>query len=69
MRKLAALMLLAGCGEPAVTAEGCPIYITEIMRARTEACVAAYHAEVAKRQGKPVTRCYRSGAEMVCVSE
>lgn len=68
MKRLLALFIVAGC-EPAVTPEGCTIYVTDMMRPYTEACVAAHRSAKAKSQGKSVTRCYPAGSEIVCVSE
>jgi hypothetical protein len=63
------MMLLGGCGEPSTTAEGCPIYYGEIMRAQTEACVAAYHEERARAAGGVVTQCRRVGNDLSCVTQ
>tara|TARA_R100000808_G_C2130967_1_gene140194 strand:- start:506 stop:715 length:210 start_codon:yes stop_codon:yes gene_type:complete len=62
------MLVLTAC-EAARTPEGCKIYATEMMQAETRACVAAYHAEMAKAAGKPVTRCFDNGAGVTCVQE
>lgn len=61
-----ALVTLAGC-QGATTPEGCPIYMTEIMQAHTQACVAAYHAERARMEGRAVTTCHVAGNTTTCV--
>ena len=63
-----AALALAGC-QPATTPEGCKIYATEMMQANTRACVAAYHAEMAKASGRAVTKCFDNGAGVTCVQE
>jgi hypothetical protein len=60
------VMALFGCG--ATTPEGCPIMMTEIGRARMEACIAAYNEEKARAAGGTVTRCTRVGGSLSCVT-
>ncbi len=63
-----ALVLLASCSEEGwETPEGCRIYASEIMQAQTEACVAAYHAEKARQEGRAVTTCRTVGSTTTCV--
>lgn len=66
MKKLVLIVALAGC--QTTTPEGCPIYMTELMRPKTEACVAAYREEMAKASGGTVTRCSPVGDGLSCVS-
>ena len=61
-----ALVALAGCQGP-TTPEGCPIYMTEIMQAQTQACVAAYRAEKARMTGQKVTTCQTVGNTTTCI--
>jgi starvation-inducible outer membrane lipoprotein len=67
MKKLIfAALVLAGC-ESAYTAEGCPIYASEMMQAKTQACIAEYHAEKARLEGRVVTTCRTVGSTTTCV--
>lgn len=68
MRKMMLLVMLAGC-TPATTPEGCTIYMTEMMRAQTDACVQAYYEEKARQSGGQITRCFGSGSQTTCVTE
>jgi hypothetical protein len=69
-RTLAALTLLAACDETLQrTPEGCPIYYGPLLSVQTQACIAAYHAERARQEGRPVTRCYGTPGNMTCVTE
>jgi hypothetical protein len=63
---LVALVALAGC-QGATTPEGCPIYMSEFMRAHTQACVAAYRAEKARQSGQKVTTCETVGNTTTCI--
>lgn len=58
MKALIAIIALAGCtGEAMTTKEGCPVYMTELMQAATQACVQAYYEEQARQRGGVVTNC------------
>ncbi|WP_323771235.1 hypothetical protein [Antarctobacter sp.] len=65
---VAALSLTVACSEDGwKTAKGCKIYVSEIMQAHTEACVAAYHTEKARQEGRAVTTCRTVGSTTTCV--
>lgn len=70
MRAIIALLLLAACDGPgSKTAEGCPIGMTEIGRAGTQACQAAYAEEMARAHGGAVTKCLPDGSSgMSCTT-
>jgi len=70
MRFLIAAVFLGACvsGEPLKTKEGCPVYMTELMQAATQACVQAYYEEKARQQGQTVTKCYGGPGNMTCVT-
>lgn len=59
--------LLAGC-QGTTTKEGCPIYMTEMMQAKTQACVAAYYEDQARLSGGVVTRCTETSTGMSCAT-
>ena len=61
--------LAVGACESATTSEGCPVMISELGRAHMEACIAAYHAEKARLEGRAVTTCRTIGSTTSCVSE
>ncbi len=63
---VASALVLVGC--EMATPEGCPIYLSEIGQARTQACVAAYHEEKARQAGGVVTNCRPVGGAMSCVT-
>jgi len=63
---LGAGLLLAGC-ESATTPEGCPVMISEVGRAYMESCIAGYHAEKARLEGRAVTTCRTVGGTTTCV--
>lgn len=63
---LGTVLLLAGC-ESATTPEGCPVMISELGRVHMEACIAAYHAEKARFEGRAVTTCRTVGSTTTCV--
>jgi hypothetical protein len=67
---IVAALVLAGCTENGMkTAEGCPIYLSEVMQGATRACQAAYHEEMARARGGVVTRCLPDGGGgMSCTS-
>lgn len=65
-RILVAAFTLAAC--QMTTEEGCPVGMTEIGKAREQACVAAYHEEMARQNGGTVTRCVETGNGMSCTT-
>lgn len=62
------LMVLSGCtGDQFKTAEGCQIYMTELMQAETAACQSAYYEALAKQNGGLVSKCFPGpGGSMTC---
>lgn len=60
------ILLLAGC-ESATTPEGCPVMISELGRVHMEACIAAYHTEKARLEGRAITTCRTVGSTTTCV--
>lgn len=69
MRKLMILgvLALAGC-EPVQTAEGCPVMLTDVGQAYTQACIARAREEEARAAGGVVTRCTPVGSGMICTT-
>lgn len=51
------------------TPEGCPVMLSEIGRAQTEACQRAYYEERARLTGGSITRCFNTSSGMTCVQE
>lgn len=66
MKKFLLLLPLAAC--QATTPEGCPVYMTEMMQAQTQACIAAYNEEKARQAGGTVTKCTPVGGSMSCAT-
>ncbi len=66
---LIAITLAISACERATTAEGCPVMISELGQAHMESCIAAYHAEKARLEGRAVTTCRTIGSTTSCVSE
>jgi len=63
-----ATITVAGC-QKVVTEEGCTVFIGPELQHITEACVAAYHAEKARLEGREVTTCRTVGNTTTCVTE
>lgn len=63
------LLAAAACsGEAMRTKEGCKIYITPELREITDACVASYYAEQARKNGGQVTECRSFGNTVSCTT-
>ena len=63
-----AVLMLAAC-QKTTTPEGCPIMLTEIGRAYTQGCIAAYYEERARQSGHGITKCYESAGGFTCITE
>lgn len=63
---LLAILILSACQSE--TVDGCKVYVTEIMRSYTDACIAARNEERARQAGGVVTTCTRVGNGLSCVT-
>lgn len=63
------MLMLAGCGEPLTTPEGCQIFSSPELQQLTAACQQGYYEELARQTGKPVTRCFGGPEAMSCTTQ
>lgn len=66
MRWIALAAVLTACSTPEMPG-GCPVGLTELGRANSRACIAAYHEEQARQEGRAITKCYNTASGVTCI--
>jgi len=69
MRGMILMLVLAACGEPMRTPEGCPVMISDAGKELMRACQQAFYEEQARKTGQPITRCFGPPGAMSCTTQ
>lgn len=68
-RAMILMLVLAGCGEPLETAEGCQIFLSPELQYLTTACQQAFYEAKAREEGRPITRCFGGPGQVSCTTQ